>query len=162
MGYSIDAGTISDGLEARHYDAWSGVPDNSKGKQRQTFKAVWTYVMTLTSDHSTLDELRGTVSFNYNSLEMEDLVSGIYDNYPITVDYSIVITGTLKDGNGVEWTLTSDPFGGQVCYNETDELRLIASPSGWTVSGSEVIPEPTSGLLMLFGMAGLALRRRRA
>ena len=27
---------------------------------------------------------------------------------------------------------------------------------------SEVVPEPTSGLLMLLGMAGLALRRRRA
>ena len=27
---------------------------------------------------------------------------------------------------------------------------------------SQVIPEPTSGLLMLFGLAGLALRRRKA
>ena len=31
---------------------------------------------------------------------------------------------------------------------------------GWTTTGT--IPEPTSGLLMLVGLAGLALRRRRA
>ena len=32
--------------------------------------------------------------------------------------------------------------------------------SGWTSASS--VPEPTSGLLMLVGLAGLALRRRRA
>ena len=36
-----------------------------------------------------------------------------------------------------------------------------ATASNWTSLGSPV-PEPTSGLLMLLGMAGLALRRRRA
>jgi len=34
--------------------------------------------------------------------------------------------------------------------------------SGTFTSGSSPVPEPTSGLLMLLGMAGLALRRRRA
>ena len=33
------------------------------------------------------------------------------------------------------------------------------TPTAWTTA---VVPEPTSGLLMLLGMAGLALRRRRA
>ena len=33
---------------------------------------------------------------------------------------------------------------------------------GWTGITSASIPEPTSGLLMLVGLAGLALRRRRA
>ena len=32
--------------------------------------------------------------------------------------------------------------------------------TGWTTTGA--IPEPTSGLLMLVGLAGLALRRKRA
>jgi len=34
--------------------------------------------------------------------------------------------------------------------------------SGTFTAGSSPVPEPTSGLLMLLGMAGLALRRRRA
>lgn len=35
------------------------------------------------------------------------------------------------------------------------------SPDVWTVSAFHAVPEPTSGLLMLVGIAGLALRRRR-
>ncbi|MBQ5531427.1 MAG: PEP-CTERM sorting domain-containing protein [Kiritimatiellae bacterium] len=43
----------------------------------------------------------------------------------------------------------------------------MAFTNGTTTSASswanlKVVPEPTSGLLMLLGMAGLALRRRRA
>ena len=34
--------------------------------------------------------------------------------------------------------------------------------SAWTPVGGSPVPEPTSGLLMILGMAGLALRRRRA
>lgn len=36
---------------------------------------------------------------------------------------------------------------------------FTAATSGWQTTA---VPEPTSGLLMLLGMAGLALRRRRA
>jgi len=34
--------------------------------------------------------------------------------------------------------------------------------AGYSAAGWYAVPEPTSGLLMLLGMAGLALRRRRA
>ena len=37
-----------------------------------------------------------------------------------------------------------------------------AAITGWTKLGGSPVPEPTSGLLMLLGVAGLALRRRRA
>ena len=45
---------------------------------------------------------------------------------------------------------------GQSAYPSFD-LSSSAVASNWTA-----VPEPTSGLLMLLGMAGLALRRRRA
>ena len=41
-----------------------------------------------------------------------------------------------------------------------DEYDRSAAGTGWYAAAS--VPEPTSGLLMLLGMAGLALRRRRA
>ena len=34
--------------------------------------------------------------------------------------------------------------------------------SNWTAIGGSSVPEPTSGLLLLLGMAGLALKRKRA
>ena len=41
--------------------------------------------------------------------------------------------------------------------NELDETY-----GAWSTSGWQSVPEPTSGLLLLIGVAGLALRRRRA
>ena len=46
---------------------------------------------------------------------------------------------------------------GTATANQTASLN--ASGGTWTAAA---VPEPTSGLLMLLGMAGLALRRRRA
>ena len=48
------------------------------------------------------------------------------------------------------------------------DASLLAVPQGsqagktWTAVPGSSVPEPTSGLLMLLGVAGLALRRRRA
>ena len=43
----------------------------------------------------------------------------------------------------------------------SSKLEFDAS-KGYSAAGWYTVPEPTSGLLMLLGMAGLALRRRRA
>ena len=42
------------------------------------------------------------------------------------------------------------------------DLDTTGTGAGWYMTKAAVVPEPTSGLLMLLGMAGLALRRRRA
>lgn len=40
-------------------------------------------------------------------------------------------------------------------------LGTASTPASSAYSLTQVVPEPTSGLLMLFGLAGLALRRKR-
>ena len=47
-------------------------------------------------------------------------------------------------------------------YNRQAQEYLDTRSSGNWTAGSMAVPEPTSGLLMLLGVAGLALRRKRA
>ena len=77
-----------------------------------------------------------------------------------TYDFYFVIEDKI---DGKDWTYTAEKsakaqasstpsisFGNQTIRSTTG--------GGWTTAA---VPEPTSGLLMLLGMAGLALRRRR-
>ena len=51
-----------------------------------------------------------------------------------------------------------------VTFASGSQATFLSNASNWKTygSGSSPVPEPTSGMLMLLGMAGLALRRRRA
>ena len=52
--------------------------------------------------------------------------------------------------------------GAEALFNAQD--IITGDPSSWSKigGGGGDVPEPTSGMLLLLGMAGLALRRRRA
>lgn len=53
--------------------------------------------------------------------------------------------------------------GATATFKEKATSTLAASSGDYTGAGwYQTVPEPTSGLLVLIGMAGLALRRRRA
>ena len=78
-----------------------------------------------------------------------------------TYDFYFVIEDTI---GGKDWTYTAEKsakaqasstpsisFGNQTTRSTTG--------GGWTTAA---VPEPTSGLLLLIGMAGLALKRKRA
>ena len=47
-------------------------------------------------------------------------------------------------------------------FNSVTAASLLAGSTGTFAGGGGDVPEPTSGLLALVGLAGLALRRRRA
>ena len=70
----------------------------------------------------------------------------------------------------ITWDGGMDDFSFEVASQDALAGGTLASVDGtfsdttgyWQASGWQSVPEPTSGLLLLIGVAGLALRRRRA
>jgi hypothetical protein len=116
----------------------------------------------------------GTVVSTYtltsDDVDMMWAFSSVYGGDGVAVDgsYQILIVDEANNRFGVVdqtfnisgVTDTTPP--GDVTYNLDASLGFdkFAGSTGWT--GTVAVPEPTSGLLMLVGLAGLALRRRRA
>ena len=101
-------------------------------------------------------------------------------------DTPVSMTGLASDAAGQDYTLLLVEGDGLTALTENNSYQMVVatgksvqsvdpmsgetwasfietnatSASSW--ANLKVVPEPTSGLLMLLGMAGLALRRRRA
>ena len=74
----------------------------------------------------------------------------------------LVVVDTKNDTyNASEWTLTSrsETAGASTAGTKSMSRANFANQSFGQFSA---VPEPTSGLLLLLGMAGLALKRKRA
>ena len=73
----------------------------------------------------------------------------------------LYVEGDNYMGNIATYTLTSDQDVsiGSMASIIGGDLGGGSTATAWSTAA---VPEPTSGLLMLLGMAGLALRRRRA
>jgi len=105
----------------------------------------------------------------------------------VKVDTATVVAGTIKDGSTTGRVFSDDSLASGTAYNfyfviedggkqftsaektatgadvgSTSIAFANQSSATQTASNWVNVPEPTSGLLMLLGMAGLALRRRRA
>ena len=80
-----------------------------------------------------------------------------------SLDVYYVILNTNADPNTyttVADTLTGRADTGEAVFgSHTSMTAAAASSATWS---TVAVPEPTSGLLLVLGMAGLALRRKRA
>ena len=130
---------------------------------------LFTGSATLTAYAAGTDTVIGT----WNQTITEGKVAGTTAGYTVTSDdfatgskYDFIfIATTTYGGKDYEWVsttksgvtaqATSTPSLSWFAANHTTGENINAN--GWAVA-----PEPTSGLLMLLGVAGLALRRRRA
>ena len=97
------------------------------------------------------------------SLNNRGVLSGASSDVGSTMVFAIVKTG-IADGNA--WAVTGDISTSGYTYTPPDtkpsDLAVSAASFSHTGQFTASVPEPTSGLLMLVGLAGLALRRRRA
>ena len=85
-----------------------------------------------------------------------------YDLYmAIVVDDNVFVSAS-KTVLAQQADTVSVQFSSIKSVTQTLNADAAYSGAGWYSTASAPVPEPTSGLLMLLGMAGLALRRRRA
>lgn len=102
---------------------------------------------------------KGTTAMGVADITQSGLPDGTTES-PQTI-YGLVLyvdTATAASYDGVDAFVKS--YVGTATWQNTTGANLTmlaSSQANWTA-----VPEPTSGLLMLLGMAGLALRRRRA
>ncbi len=89
-------------------------------------------------------------TYNKTAFDTELLTAGqSYDFYLVLTEGGYQYTSAIKTATALETGASNVAFG---------SLKAATQTAGnWTA-----VPEPTSGLLMLVGLAGLALRRRRA
>ena len=81
----------------------------------------------------------------------------VFDSALNALYFSEELTKSLPATGSVKFGFSNDSSMSSVM---ADMSGFNTSAGGWVSTAA--VPEPTSGLLMLLGMAGLALRRRRA
>ena len=83
----------------------------------------------------------------------------IYDATSIASADNYIVSDVMTITANAAGSPVSSGFGSMIATTAAANKFLNSS---WTAVPSESVPEPTSGLLLLLGMAGLALRRKQA
>ncbi len=96
----------------------------------------------------------------------QTLGSGSYEAFFVVFDSASPTAGSSNYAvvSGVSTlSKTVSDTSATVMFTTGNQSTFLNNTSNWKSFGtSSSVPEPTSGLLMLLGMAGLALRRKRA
>ena len=121
--------------------------------------AIVSAIQSKTAESKAFDTASLAVSMSKGKVAAKDgTAAGITDttkNY----DFYFVVFNNSNAASATEYAIVSD------LNKEYSSLKGNYKAAGDFTSvawASTAVPEPTSGLLMLLGMAGLALRRRRA
>ena len=128
----------------------------------QSDAAAFTSAAEWTAALSGMYSYTPTTAGKYTSAAVENSALGLSDATASTAYLVIFDTATITDASNYYMTevksfdTLSGTFEQQVKWGSQSTASQAAG--AWTA----VAPEPTSGLLMLVGLAGLALRRRRA
>lgn len=161
--YGINAATVTDNGT---YTA---------GTTQMKNKGTWSFILSIyESDTGVLvgQSTSSSVKFGLTNAKVNtDFIEISSAADSTDYKYVLVITGTQTDlaARGTDGaydysgaTMTAEVKGTVTTISMGTTEFSTAAPTSWTLSGIESVPEPTSGLLMLVGLAGLALKRKRA
>ena len=164
--WKASASNIYDGTDAAKYSGAAYFFDASVTSQEALFALFAADTsLDLTSQAGYLATgtvASGVVNANTaaNQFSAFEQASGDHSFYFVLVnDDAMYLSATKTAAAGGTDAAVAIAFGNQANYSKSISEGFSGS-AGWAQAAA--VPEPTSGLLMLVGLAGLALRRRRA
>ncbi len=139
-----------------------------------TSDQVGTTVYLLTSIAGNYESVDALANAAVSSADIASLGRGKYGTPTTTANHSSITSGAdfyyaIVDADGQGFSYVAANMSGSVydpqnqetskgTFTDVSTASILASES----RGAIAAPEPTSGLLLLLGMAGLALKRKRA
>lgn len=188
IGFAANAASYAWGLCSYDYLGPNGEGDDGAGGHYYAGGTAFLYLGTVTYDNGFNTDSATLITsgawddtyYGYGALSVDDASSLPQSSAISTASgqaYSIVLVDAAVDSitddsiqNYIIVTGTStsdyDP-GTEITYAGFVDYTTVIGGDGvaWTATSSappEPIPEPTSGLLVLLGVAGLALKRKKA
>ena len=113
----------------------------------------------------TLSAINGSVNMSASATTATATGSELTTTGGTSVYGAVLFVLTDSDGKDQWYMENAGSIGAKAGSTKTSLANLglkVGGGSGTTATSWTAVPEPTSGLLLLLGMAGLALKRKRA